>query len=1664
MRQPPPIYPGGRARWRRPGTALLTAALMLGTTLPALSLATASDAHADSSSTDQLVPEQTGPASEPAPPGTSSLPLPAETAMTAAEQQSVTAARAKAAKSGKPVVVDALTTQTSTVSAEASGKLLYESSVQPVRVRKGTAWTAIDTTLKAASGGGFAPVASPGAVVFSAGGTAPLATMAGPDGASLALTWPTALPAPSVEGSTLTYASVVPSVDLKVTATSVGGFSETLVVKTLAAAANPALSTLKLGTVAHGVVVSADANGNLTAATAAGKPLFQAPAPAMWDSSTTATPNAGKAVIGLRSLAVTADPASVTASTASAPGSAARTAPVRARLHDHTIDLVPDRALLTSKTATFPLFVDPSWTPVWGTASKQHFDEVQSGCPSTNHIDSTTYGNPGVGNNTYSGCIGVERSYYALTMPTKSFGSTVLAAWFNIKETYSASCSASDNINLYLAGVISSSTTWNHQPSTSFLGGAPIGPACTQQPSVGFNVQSTAVRAVAGQWSTITLGVFNSTETNSLYFKRFQTNPTLSIEYDHAPDQPSALDAKATGTDLGCSTASPYPLLGKTDSVSPITVSAKVSDRDADSTQTQFQYWIDGSTTKQTIYSVNGVASGGTASAGIPASYIAGLADGVVVDWQVTWIGDGDLYTYPTAPNPVCHFTMSLHSPTLIPVVTHLGTENTPSTVSVTSSDPKTPAVKIVYQLDTAPPTSNAPAYETLSGSQVVAGAATITVTPPGPGIHTLNMIGYSASGNTSITSVQLNIAGAPPTAPQSFASALNNTAISSESSNSTANADGVGESLSQELLTSAGWKSGQKVTVDGATFTLPTYGAGKDNILADNQTINLNNQSGSSLVVLAFGTFAGYQAIQDPIADSTVPHVPVGTNTAASDCTMTNGTAAHALDCAPASGTLNYTDTTLGSAGSVAYHLSVPDWTASTTGVTALSMPYRNQYLNGANTKDTSGQVNLYAFAIHLEPGKTLASITLPDVSGPAQTPSNTTGAPLPRVPALHILGMAVRNPTTDSAGNTWTGAWAAPAENQYLYVGGTHYTNLTWRSAIVPSVSGTGARIHLSNQQGSTPLTLSHATLATQSTVANSASTTYAPTGTTITTPGFSPVAASAPVNLTFGGSASVTIPAGGDLYSDPVTTVPIVAGKPLLVSLTSPDAPSAEGHRKVTDAHSWISASGSGDHTADTAGTAFTATGAVATDDINIISGLDTVTSGNTHTIAVLGDGLVAPFATGTTAQSTTVGPRLSDVLAAGLNSQSTSPVYGIVNVGIENNSLNTDASADSGRSALSRLDRDVLALPGLQTVVIDQGLVDVAAGQTEDVITTAYKTLASQLNSWGVQVIYTTLTPCGGYTPCTTNDARRIAVNTALNNYPTTSPNALDMILTEDVETAVGTNPPVTPETLLASNDAGDHINLKPVANLAIGTRLPITDLTPYYISPGGTTLVLQDSWALAGNDISGQIVSTGPAGTPIGLNSTTWTSGDPALPQADTTQVVTNPTGVSLKFNGANSYGNIGVGFINPTASYKFDAWVKLDALTPGTSQWAVSQGSSTQKDFALGYSGTTGAWTFTALNSGSTQTVLSGTQATAGTWTHLTAYYDATKATLQLFVGTAAATTDPVPFTPSGAAPSAPDDFAIGGIATVDTNNSLPTTISEQFTGTMSNLQIFTQA
>jgi hypothetical protein len=248
-----------------------------------------------------------------------------------------------------------------------------------------------------------------------------------------------------------------------------------------------------------------------------------------------------------------------------------------------------------------------------------------------------------------------------------------------------------------------------------------------------------------------------------------------------------------------------------------------------------------------------------------------------------------------------------------------------------------------------------------------------------------------------------------------------------------------------------------------------------------------------------------------------------------------------------------------------------------------------------------------------------------------------------------------------------------------------------------------------------GATPVTIDDASLATQSSGA-------VPTGT--------------PAQLTFNGdSKTVTIPAGGEITTDPLT-YPVSQLSTLLVSIHLAAAISNLPAHSNSRATSYITAAGT-DAVMDTTGTPFTATGATTTSSVPYLTGIDITSSGSTTGSLVLyGDQTI----NSDTASSDNLS-RTSDDLASALASASSNGTvpYGVLSEGQDswstsNNLLPAIADSPAPRSALNPVDRSVLTAANVRTVLISMGTSDILNGADASTIEARLAALAQQVRAF------------------------------------------------------------------------------------------------------------------------------------------------------------------------------------------------------------------------------------------------------------------------------------------------------------------------------------------
>jgi RHS repeat-associated protein len=629
--------------------------------------------------------------------------------------QDVVSAMMTARKQKSRVEIMADRTAFAQTFANPNGTLTYVSYAQPRWVQQGSSWTPVDPTLVRNKDGSWSPSAAETRLIFSGGGSAALATV-GASGQSLAISWPSRLPVPSVSGPTATYPNVLPGVNLVLTATATGAFDETLVVENAAASKDPGLADLALKvSLSPGLSQSVDKSGNVVVKNAKGQVLFTSPAPEAWDS--TAASGSG----------------ATSASSVRGPGRGARTAKISATYGAGTVRMSLPATLRAGSADTFPVYMDPSYTvsQAWGA-----YDETQSAYPTTEEYNATYNGDVSVG---YDGG-GIDRGYYQFGLPSAADGATVdvLSATMSTEVVSDyESTSQSHTVDAYYTSQVSSSNNWN-SPPTQLAGPTAqtfTTTSTTPDQTVNFNVASyvqTELDAYGWQFSA---ELANSSETASAQFVEFSNDPTLSITYDHAPWAPGTVA-------LSPQNYSPAGQLY----TSSLTPTLQASTTDADGDQVAYQFQVEQGSTVVESGTSGYYASGATGSWTVPtalsndtayAMYVRGY-DGTEYG---NWTGPYDFTTdsgTPAAPSVSCS---GYPSGTWTALVSG-GT-------TCTFSDSSPLIGGYVYELQNG---SGSPTWAwTASGS--------VTVDPTSNGLYTLTVTGTDDAGvSTSSTTYSFGI------------------------------------------------------------------------------------------------------------------------------------------------------------------------------------------------------------------------------------------------------------------------------------------------------------------------------------------------------------------------------------------------------------------------------------------------------------------------------------------------------------------------------------------------------------------------------------------------------------------------------------------------------------------------------------------------------------------------------------------------------------------------------------------------------------------------------------------------------------------------------------------------------------------------------------------
>ncbi|HYC71436.1 MAG TPA: SGNH/GDSL hydrolase family protein [Opitutaceae bacterium] len=357
--------------------------------------------------------------------------------------------------------------------------------------------------------------------------------------------------------------------------------------------------------------------------------------------------------------------------------------------------------------------------------------------------------------------------------------------------------------------------------------------------------------------------------------------------------------------------------------------------------------------------------------------------------------------------------------------------------------------------------------------------------------------------------------------------------------------------------------------------------------------------------------------------------------------------------------------------------------------------------------------------------------------------------------------------------------------------------FAGVTLRQRFRISIGGRAVRVRFSNQYGRTPLTIDGAEIARAATA-----------------DGIEP-GSSRPV--LFLGRRQVMIEPGAFVVSDPVD-FPVDEMADLAVTLGLREAPGEVTGHPGSRTTSYFAYGATVDAPA--------LPEAKKVDRWYFLSGVDVAALPGAAAVAVLGDSI-----TDGRGSTTNGNDRWPDILSRRLRANPATAQVAVLNQGIGGGRVLRDGL---GPSALSRLDRDVIAQPGVRWLIILEGVNDlggaVGARQrgephaTADDLIAAYEQIIRRAHDHGIKVYGATIMPFEGFSAYHTPESE--AERRKVNDWIRTS-GRFDAVIDFD---AVARDP-ANPGRLSAATDGGDHLHLSAAGYRIIGESIDLKLFEP-----------------------------------------------------------------------------------------------------------------------------------------------------------------------------------------------------------------------------------------
>jgi lysophospholipase L1-like esterase len=376
----------------------------------------------------------------------------------------------------------------------------------------------------------------------------------------------------------------------------------------------------------------------------------------------------------------------------------------------------------------------------------------------------------------------------------------------------------------------------------------------------------------------------------------------------------------------------------------------------------------------------------------------------------------------------------------------------------------------------------------------------------------------------------------------------------------------------------------------------------------------------------------------------------------------------------------------------------------------------------------------------------------------------------------AILVLASVASSRAQSAPHPQWVGTWATAP---FLAEGGFNARPLsgtTLREIAHISVGGSQVRLRFTNELGTDPLTISDAHVALSA--------------------GGAAIQSGTDHSITFGGASSFTIPPGAAIYSDPAPLAVQALSDVAVSFYLPPQFMRAETYHSSAQQDNFI-ANGDMPSAPDLPD-------ATRMTSWYFFDGIDVPAVDGSRAIVAFGDSITDGAASARNANH-----RWPDFLAARLNQDPKLKDISVLNEGIGGNRVLNETT---GPSALSRIDRDILAQNGVRYIIVLESINDInrlahlatlSDNVTAQQLEFGLKQIADAAHQHGIKVIGATLTPSCAAT-CVFPPGEQ--VREAVNDWIRTS-GTFDGVA--DFDKAA--RDPQNPTRFNPAYDSGDHLH-------------------------------------------------------------------------------------------------------------------------------------------------------------------------------------------------------------------------------------------------------------